>query len=576
MTDWLQIFLDVENKKPISVNLQELIKSRALLQANSGGGKSHAMRKGIEEAHGKVQQIIIDPEGEFHTLREKFAFLLIGKGSQADIQIDSKHAALLAKKVMETGADVIIDLYELNPFERIRFVKLFCEALVNLPKHLWHQCLIWLDEIHVFAPESKSGRSESLAAVAALASRGRKRGYGLIGATQRISKLNKDVAAELNTKFIGRCSLDIDRKRAGEELGIKDTTNLRKLKHEFYAFGPAIADDNVLVKAYETKTSHEEIGSIKEYIPANKGKISGFLKNFTELPQEAELDLKTKEGLETKVQELQIKLRQAEKLQPKQDPQALETAYQRGILFGEKQSKEIINTQEKYIQSIKHNAGKIKQAITELQSKTNHDFDLILMTAPDIPEPQKVSTIIQFEKPQEVRINNSVKTETVTMSLVNSGVVLNKCADKCLKTLAGFNKPLSRKKLAVYSGYSPKSGGYGSAIISLREGGYVTESNKVLTITPFGFGFAGGSPSIPTNHDDLLQHWKGKLSVCPAKLLEKLCEIHPNSVSRQELAMHTGYSPGSGGFNGAVIELKDLGLAEESDKQVKASEAMFP
>ena len=37
MTDWLRIFLDVEKKKPILVNLQELIKSRALLQANSGG-----------------------------------------------------------------------------------------------------------------------------------------------------------------------------------------------------------------------------------------------------------------------------------------------------------------------------------------------------------------------------------------------------------------------------------------------------------------------------------------------------------------------------------------------------------
>jgi len=227
-----KIIYNVETKTSVFLDLDKIIKGRALFQANSGGGKSYLLRKFLEESNGKVQQIIIDPEGEFSTLREKYDYLLVGKDN-ADIQIDTRHAALLAKKLMETGNNAILDLYEMSPFERIRFVKVFVDALVNLPKSLWHPCIIVIDEIHTFAPESSKGRSESLESVASLASRGRKRGYALIGATQKLSKFHKDVAAELNTKFTGRCTLDIDQKRAAQELGIKDHTTLRNLDHEF-------------------------------------------------------------------------------------------------------------------------------------------------------------------------------------------------------------------------------------------------------------------------------------------------------------------------------------------------------
>ena len=563
-----KLIQNVETGKDVPVDLQEIIKSRALLQANSGGGKSHIIRKFCEKSHGKVQQIIIDPEGEFHTLREKYEYLLVAKGPQADIQIEPSHAALLAKKLMETGADAILDLYELNPAERIRFVKLFVDALVNLPKNLWHPCIVIIDEIHTFAPESKSGRSESLAAVSSLASRGRKRGYALVGATQRISKLNKDVAAELNTKFIGRCSVDIDRKRAGEELGFKDTTKLRKLKHEFYAFGPAISNDTILIKAYKTETSSDELGSTS-YIPANKGKIQGLLQKFTELPQEAELDLKTKEGLQLKVQELQTKLRVAERQQPKQDPEVIDKAYQKGILAGEKQSKIIIEGYKKYVLSVKANAKKIEQTISTIIPGTKKDFDLILLTAPNLPEsaPRQI--------PQVKILQETFTDESANSLQIDSDVTLNKCAETCLKKLVEFNKPLTRKQLAVYSGYSSKSGGFSSAVKDLRDKGFI-EENGTITPTQAGINQAGGVELLPQTHEDLLRHWSNKLAACPAKLLEHLCTIYPEKITREELAIATEYSPSSGGFSSGVKMLRDLGLATESSGTVSASEEMYP
>jgi len=60
--------------------VQALIDTRALVQANSGGGKSYAIRKLLEKTHGKVHQIVFDIEGDFSSLREKFDYVLAGKG----------------------------------------------------------------------------------------------------------------------------------------------------------------------------------------------------------------------------------------------------------------------------------------------------------------------------------------------------------------------------------------------------------------------------------------------------------------------------------------------------------------
>lgn len=59
-----------------SIDLERLIESKLLIQANSGGGKSWTIRRLLEQSNGKVQQIVLDIEGEFGSLRE--SLLLVG------------------------------------------------------------------------------------------------------------------------------------------------------------------------------------------------------------------------------------------------------------------------------------------------------------------------------------------------------------------------------------------------------------------------------------------------------------------------------------------------------------------
>lgn len=101
--------------KSIQINVNKLIETRALIQANSGGGKSYAIRKLIEMTHSSVQQIILDIEGEFASLRERYDFILAGK--EGDIPASPRTAELLARKVLEYETSLIVDLYELKKHE---------------------------------------------------------------------------------------------------------------------------------------------------------------------------------------------------------------------------------------------------------------------------------------------------------------------------------------------------------------------------------------------------------------------------------------------------------------------------
>src|SRR3990167_5077011 len=146
--------MEIKISEDCSLNLEKLIATRMLINANSGGGKSWSIRRLLEQSHGQVQQIVIDLEGEFATLREKYDYLLVGQGGEIPISI--RTAELLARKLLELNVSTILDLSELKHPERITFVKRFLDSLINSPKELWHPVLVIVDEAHQFCPEKQS------------------------------------------------------------------------------------------------------------------------------------------------------------------------------------------------------------------------------------------------------------------------------------------------------------------------------------------------------------------------------------------------------------------------------------
>lgn len=293
----------------VYVDAEALIEGRLLVQASSGGGKSYAIRKLCEILYGAAQIIVIDVEGEFFTLRERDDYVLFGP--TGDYPATVKSAGLMARRLLELGTSAVIDIYELGA-QRAVFIARFIEAIMAAPRELWHDLIIVVDEANKYAPEGGQRdkmTEDSANAIVDLMTRGRKRGYCGILATQRLSALDKNAAAECINALIGSCNLDVDIARAAKKLGMKPAQAGEILpelaKGQFYVMGPAITTDWSVnrvtkIKVGQVVTNHPKRGQKVAVSPpaATIRKVLGQLKDLEEA---AAIELDTIEGANKQV-----------------------------------------------------------------------------------------------------------------------------------------------------------------------------------------------------------------------------------------------------------------------------------
>jgi hypothetical protein len=311
----MNIVLGKSGHKNLAVDIDTLLVTRMLIQADSGGGKTWLMRVLAEQFFGKVQVIIIDPEGEFATLREKYGYVLVGKGGETPA--DTRSAALLAHRLLELKASAVCDIYEMKSQQRHTWVRLFLEAMIDAPKNLWHPCVVIVDEAHIFCPEKGKGESEASQSMVDLCTRGRKRGYCAIFATQRLSVLNKDASGMLLNRLIGPTFESGNVERAIKELNVaKDEveqfrTEIKTLDPgHFYAFGRAVSKERVLFTVGHVQTTHAEVGSKHSLEPPPPpDNIAKLLPKLSDLPKAAEEKAKTEAELRKELREVKAQLR---------------------------------------------------------------------------------------------------------------------------------------------------------------------------------------------------------------------------------------------------------------------------
>ena len=242
---------------PISIDLEELLATRLLVQGNSGSGKSHLLRRLLEKSAGQVQQVVIDPEGDFVTLADRYGHVPVEAADHSERDI-----ARLAGRIREHRASVVLSLEGLEAEGQMRCAAAFLSALFDAPRDHWYPALVVVDEAQLFAPAgggevAEDVRRASLSAMTNLMCRGRKRGLAGVIATQRLAKLAKNVAAEASNFLMGRTFLDIDMARAADLLGMerRAAEAIRDLpRGTFLALGPAISRRPIAAAIGEVET----------------------------------------------------------------------------------------------------------------------------------------------------------------------------------------------------------------------------------------------------------------------------------------------------------------------------------
>jgi len=239
------------------VDLEELLASRLLVQGNSGSGKSHLLRRLLEQSAGHVQQVVIDPEGDFVSLAERFGHLVIEAADYTEAETSS-----IAARVREHRVSVVLNLEGLEVDAQLRCAGTFLNRLFDAPRDQWYPVLVVVDEAQLFAPAAagevgEEARRVSLGAMTNLMCRGRKRGLAGVIATQRLAKLAKNVAAEASNFLMGRTFLDIDMARAADLLGMerRQAEQIRDLERgQFLALGPAVSRRPHLIRIGAVET----------------------------------------------------------------------------------------------------------------------------------------------------------------------------------------------------------------------------------------------------------------------------------------------------------------------------------
>lgn len=586
----------------VQLDVDVLLRTRMLVQANSGKGKSWLLRRIAEQLFGKIQVLLIDPEGEFATLRENFGYVLVGKGGETPA--DPRSASLVAHKLLELKASAVCDLYEMKPFARHEWVQRFIDGLIDAPKNLWHPCVVIVDEAHTFCPEKGAGESIAAEAVIGLATRGRKRGFALVAATQRLGKFRKDAAAELLNILVGGTFIDIDRKRAADALGVYGSDQraffdqIKLLdRGSFYALGPAISDERILVKVGDVETTHPEAGSARHAAepPPAPEKIRALLPKLADLPKSAEEKAKNEAELRKEIRELKAQLRthgpvdlnkSARKIpnlmiDVHPDPKFIERATRAVRAEADKVIVSIHADRQRLYQQ----GSKLAAALTQLAEAAARQFS----KAPDRPAPcvtmPKVSGGEIQTKGRPPSTNNLAKEKGDGNHLrpdvspeLNGDLtpyqrqILNALAELEAVGIESPRWPL----IGAAAGKSSGSSTFERYAAKLKSSGLVTyPQTGRMQLTAEGRGIAK-TGLAPLSSTELQERTLKLLTPYQADLVRALIEAYPEGLPIDELAARAGKTHESSTFERYLAALRSMEIVESPrPKTAKAADWMF-
>ena len=205
--------LALDDAGDVRLPIVEVLTGRAFLTGKSGAGKSNSASVIVEELLDRhFPVVIVDTDGEYWGLKEEYEILHVGADEECDLQVGPEHAEKLATLALEESVPIILDVSGyLDDETGDALVRKTAAALFAKEKKLNRPFLLLVEEIHEYIPES-GGLDETGEMLIRVAKRGRKRGLGIVGLSQRPADVKKDFITQCDWFLWHRLTWENDTK----------------------------------------------------------------------------------------------------------------------------------------------------------------------------------------------------------------------------------------------------------------------------------------------------------------------------------------------------------------------------
>jgi len=302
MTGKIQLLTGKMDTKDVFIDAQEFVTGRTCVIGQSGSGKSYLIAVLCEQLlQNNIAFCIVDTEGEYFSLKEKFQLLWVG-GEEADVSIDLDFYDLITKSIKD-NVSLILDVSDV--LDQRKVVSDFAGKLYEIESQVKQPYLLIIEEADRFVPQSK----DSLKNIEEISKRGRKRGLGLLVATQRPSLVNKNVLSQCGNQLIGKLTTENDLKAV--DLFFVDRKELEQLPKlntgEFFVMGNVVKE-KTRMQTVQRITQHK--GLTPKLIPKATGKITELKTSlgFAGIPEEKEKVKEAYESGERKLKGVEAKI----------------------------------------------------------------------------------------------------------------------------------------------------------------------------------------------------------------------------------------------------------------------------
>lgn len=542
-----------------------VLKQNIGIIGRTGSGKTFTAKTIVERLlDSKSRVCVIDPTGVWWGLRSSadgrkagYPVVIFG-GGHADVSISRESGPALAKLIAERNLPCVIDLSHMLIGDRHYFMEHFAEVLHQLNRQPLE---LVIDEADEFAPQNPLPETRRMShQIDRIVRRGRAKGFRVILISQRPAALHKNVLGQVATLIAMQLTSPQDRKaaegwvhdQADTDKGKEVLASLPRLRTgEGWVWSPLLdmleRGTFPRIKTFDSSKTPEE-GDVAA--PETLASV-----DLREIEQSLVSDIaRAKENdpalLRKRITELERAVAAAKTASPSPAPRI------------EVQRVEVPTLPE----DVKASWADAGQTLSGLQADLKRiEGELATVMA-------SMNAAMQKAAKPAPRVATPSAQPVACPRVTDPALSTLPKAERRILTALAQHGACTKRKVAVLAGYALKGGGFNNAMSALRTQNFVT-AGEPFDITESGVIALGDYELLPTG-DALLEYWLNTLPKAEQAILKAVAAAYPAALSKEDIAVATGYTAGGGGFNNALSKLRTLELVSGS-KDIKASEVLF-